>query len=306
LLPAYRSLRPLVPWQEGELPIDWARRFEREAPLVLEIGFGNGEVLAREAARRPDANFVGVERRWLRVRAALRRIADARVPNVRLLHAPAETALGWLFAPRSIAAALSLFPCPWPRRSQERERLFGARFARLLNNRLVEGGRVEIVSDDRPYLEWVVQQVGGAGFETRLETAVRRYETKYERKWSARGCDEFFALELLKREHLDAAPAEGATLETYRVERFDPDRFSPRGVRGECAVEFRDFLFDATRRRGMVRVVVAEEGLTQDFWIEISWREGGWVIRPARGSWVLPTRGAARALEQVRAAAQES
>lgn len=303
MLPAYGSLAPLVPWQTSARPMEWARCFGREAPLVLEIGFGNGEFLAREAARHPERDFLGIERRWVRVRSALRKLAFARVPNVRLLHAPAEVALDWLFAPRTLASAYALFPCPWPRRRNIHERLFGRRFVRTLNNRLVDGGTVEIVTDHLPYMDWIRGEVAGSGFESRVEAVAPRYETKYERRWTARGQGIFQRIALRKVAHDEVKPTEESDLKTHRVERFDPDRFAPEGARGECALEFRDFLFDARRRRGMVRVVVAEDDLTQDFWIEIAAREGDWHIRPARGSWVLPTRGAAHALDRVRAAA---
>ena len=35
--------------------------FGREAPLYLEIGFGNGDSLAKMAAANPDKNYIGIE-----------------------------------------------------------------------------------------------------------------------------------------------------------------------------------------------------------------------------------------------------
>src|ERR1700759_1533604 len=40
---------------------DWRAHFGRLAPLVLEIGFGNGEQLVSSSQNEPDKNFVGVE-----------------------------------------------------------------------------------------------------------------------------------------------------------------------------------------------------------------------------------------------------
>src|SRR2546425_8321390 len=45
------------------------------------------------------------------------------------------------------------------------------------------------------------------------------------------------------------------------------------------------------RSKGMVWVFVAEEGLTQDFWIEIVRSGADWAIRPARGCGIVPTVG---------------
>ena len=81
----YLSLHPLLLWQHIERPIDWPRHFGRVAPLEVEIGFGNGEFLLREAQQHPDWNLVGIELAWASVQRGLRKIAQTCTPNVRLL-----------------------------------------------------------------------------------------------------------------------------------------------------------------------------------------------------------------------------
>jgi hypothetical protein len=56
----------------------------------------------------------------------------------------------------------------------------------------------------------------------------------------------------------------------------------------------------------MVWVFVAEEGLTQDFWIEIVHTGTAWAIRPARGCGIVPTVGVQCALDLVRDTAQQT
>ncbi|MGI9248917.1 MAG: tRNA (guanosine(46)-N7)-methyltransferase TrmB, partial [Woeseiaceae bacterium] len=41
--------------------IDFDSLFSRHAPLVLEIGFGNGDTLVQQAAENPEMSFLGVE-----------------------------------------------------------------------------------------------------------------------------------------------------------------------------------------------------------------------------------------------------
>jgi hypothetical protein len=86
---------------------------------------------------------------------------------------------------------------------------------------------------------------------------------------------------------------------TYHVEHFDPERFQPMDERGDTVAEFKEFLYDPKRNKGMVMVVVAEENLTQQFWIEIGRDREQWYIRPARGCGVVPTPGVQRALDLV-------
>ncbi len=41
-------------------PLDFTRLFERVAPVVVEIGLGNGETLSQHAANQPEYNFLGI------------------------------------------------------------------------------------------------------------------------------------------------------------------------------------------------------------------------------------------------------
>jgi hypothetical protein len=51
--------------------------------------------------------------------------------------------------------------------------------------------------------------------------------------------------------------------------------------------------------KGMVRSVVGEDSLVQDFWIEIVRKQKLWHIRPANGCSIIPTAGIQRALDLV-------
>lgn len=299
----YISLAPFILWRQAERPINWAQRFGREALLEVEIGFGSGDFLTRRAQAHPERNFVGLELEWPSVRRALRKIARAGVNNVRLIQADARVAVERLFGPGSLHRLYSLFPCPWPKERHAKRRLFAHDFLELINSRLADGGEALVVTDQRPYLTWLLDQASGAGFEIHWQPIPPRFGTKYERKWHGQGQEQFYELRLLKREHIAIPSKEDAALKTYRLDCFDPDRFRPAGERGDVAVEFKEFLYDPQRRKGMVRTIVTEGSLTQHFWIEIAWGRGCWHIRPARGCEIVPTVGLQRALDLAREAA---
>ena len=300
----YISLKPLIPWREAERPIDFPARFGRSAPLEVEIGFGNGEFLVRRAGAHRARDFVGIEMEWPSTRRALRRIARANLSNVRLIQADARIALERLFLPRSVRHAYALFPSPWPLERDAGHRLFSHGFLKLFNSRLEAGGEARIVTDHRPYLDWVVEQLPRTGFEASRETIPARFDTKYERKWQTGGQDEFYELRLVKRAHHEVPLKEDVRLKTYHVPHFDPHRFKPEGERGDVIVEFKEFLYDPPRRKGMVRAFVAEENLKQEIWIQISRRESAWHIGLTRGCSFVPTVAVQLALDLVRDAAQ--
>ena len=298
----YLSLRPLVLWQEGKRPINWPQLFGREKPLEVEIGFGNGEFLARQAEAHPERNFIGIELMWGSTRRALRKIKKAGLENVRLVQGDTRIAITRLFSEESIDRVYSLFPMPWPKEKHSKHRVFSRPFLGVLNNRLVGGGEVEIVTDHEPFKNWIVEQVQAEEFSIAVELTSPSLNTKYERKWSDKGQKEFFEIQLFKRGHLSLPFPEDIPLKTYCVRHFDPDRFNPSNERGEIVVEFKDFVYDPKRLKGMVRVFVVEDDVTQNFWIEIDYGEDGWYIHVARGCQALPTVGVQHALDLVYAA----
>ncbi|HEX9779771.1 MAG TPA: hypothetical protein VGB20_00995 [bacterium] len=301
--PYYRSLAPLVAWAgDARRPIDWTNGSGRR-PLDLEIGFGRGEWLIRLAAESPGRRIIGLELEWESVKRALRRIDQARLTNVSVALVDARVALERLIAPASLSRVFALFPCPWPKEKHAKYRLFSREFLELLNSRLEPGGVVLLVTDSRPYLDWVLGETPGSGFEAGWQTNAPRFDTGYERKWSRQGQTRFYELRLRKTARLDARLKEDVPLHPHLVSNFDPERFSPEGARGEVTVEFKEFLYDAARRKGLARATVVEDRFVQEFWIELAGAPDGWHIRPAQGCRLVPTRGVQLALDLAREAA---
>ena len=44
-----------------EMDVNFADIFGNDAPIIIEIGFGNGDSLAKMAAENPDKNYIGIE-----------------------------------------------------------------------------------------------------------------------------------------------------------------------------------------------------------------------------------------------------
>src|SRR5690606_36977968 len=82
---ALDRLMPLwsIPFQRSQL--DFEQVFGREAPTILEIGFGMGETTEKIALARPQDNFLGVEVFNAGVGAMLKRIDESGLTNVRVI-----------------------------------------------------------------------------------------------------------------------------------------------------------------------------------------------------------------------------
>src|SRR5688572_15762611 len=65
-------------------PLDWPAIFGREAPVVLDLGCGNGRFLISSALRRPELNHLGLDILPLVIRYATRRANQRGLHHARL------------------------------------------------------------------------------------------------------------------------------------------------------------------------------------------------------------------------------
>jgi tRNA (guanine-N7-)-methyltransferase len=303
--PPYLSIKPLIRWQTAERPFPWESCFPEAARIHVEIGFGLGDFLVRQANEHPDWGIVGLEMGWFAIRQTLRKIALAGIKNVRLIQMDAREAFLRLFEEQTITSVDSLFPCPWPKTRHLKHRLFSRGFLKSLNGRLVSGGRIRIVTDHKDYFEWIRMEAHHTGLEVSGKTVPPQFTTKYEQKWMGLGMDRFFELTLVKQRHMTVPLKEEPTVKTHRIAFFNHKNFAPSGARDGIIVEFKDYLFDEARQRGMIRAVVLEDGFKQDFWLEVQKREHHWHIHPAKGCSIIPSAGVQRALDLVKEAAAQ-
>ena len=73
-----------------EGPIDWAGLFGRTAPVILDIGCGNGRFLLHSAVARPACDHLGVDALPVVIRYATRRANQRGLANARRRAAPAS------------------------------------------------------------------------------------------------------------------------------------------------------------------------------------------------------------------------
>jgi len=140
-------------WQFNpeELPLNPRQQFPQARRAFLEIGFGHGEVLEELVQRHPDTGFVGIERRPVRVKKALKRLHRVRATNALLIRANLELIANPLFVQGSFDEILINHPDPWPKRRHERHRLFRPETLDWLAYLLSAGGAVEVASDQAEY-----------------------------------------------------------------------------------------------------------------------------------------------------------
>jgi len=127
--------------------------FGREAPVVLEIGFGNGEHLLARAQAEPDRDFLGVEVHRPGAGRVMNRAQAANLANLRVAcHDAVEVLRDWL-PERSLAEIVVYFPDPWPKKRHHKRRLVQPAFAALAASRLAPGGLLKLATDWGEYAQ---------------------------------------------------------------------------------------------------------------------------------------------------------
>ena len=139
---------------------DWAAHFGREAPKILEIGFGMGDATARIAAQQPAVDFIGVEVHPPGVGALLQLIESEHLSNLRIIQHDAVEVLESMVSSGSLDGIHIYFPDPWHKKRHHKRRLIQPPLVALLASRLRSGGYLHCATDWQPYAEQMLEVLG--------------------------------------------------------------------------------------------------------------------------------------------------
>jgi len=131
--------------------------FGRQAPLVLEIGFGMGGATAEIAQTLPDHDFIGCEVHEPGVGALLKLIDEKQIPNIRIIQHDAVEVLRDMVGPDLLAGVHIFFPDPWHKKRHNKRRLIQPEFVAKLVQHIAPGGYLHCATDWQPYAEQMLE-----------------------------------------------------------------------------------------------------------------------------------------------------
>lgn len=196
---ALKELWPRFGIEVPDKPINLPDLFGRDAPVVMEIGFGNGDNLVDMAVADPQQNYLGVEVHEPGVGHCLLRIEATGADNVRIIrHDAVEVLRDWL--PDNCLARINLFfPDPWHKKRHHKRRIVQADFVRLLAQKLQPGGIFHVATDWPDYAEHIAEIMAASSEFRALGVApadrhITRFDTRgqklghnnWERAWCTR------------------------------------------------------------------------------------------------------------------------
>ncbi len=127
-------------------------------PLILEIGYGGGEHLARQAEENPDSRFIGCEVFTGGIGKLLEKIAGNDLSNIRLY---ADDALKLLqtLPDAVLDGVYLLYPDPWPKLRHHKRRFVSPTTLAELARVIKPGGFFRFASDIEDYANWTLAHI---------------------------------------------------------------------------------------------------------------------------------------------------
>jgi tRNA (guanine-N7-)-methyltransferase len=174
--------------------IDLAACFGRDAPYILEIGFGNGVALLDMAQHNPQRNYLGIDVHRPGVANVCTQVEKLSLTNLRVMCADVTEVLGNQIADKVWDAILIFFPDPWPKQRHQKRRLIQPAFVDLLVRKLRGNGILHLATDWEDYAKqmlnvldqhpWLENLAGRGNFS---ERPGYRPLTKYEQRGQRQG-----------------------------------------------------------------------------------------------------------------------
>jgi tRNA (guanine-N7-)-methyltransferase len=157
---AFEQLGPrfLLPYEPQ--PLGFSAAFGRNAPTILEIGFGMGEATAHIAGLMPEKNFLCCEVHEPGVGALLKRIGEQGLGNIRIVQHDAVEVIEHMLPEGSLAGVHIFFPDPWHKLRHNKRRLVQPPLVARLASRLKAGGYIHCATDWQAYARQMLEVLG--------------------------------------------------------------------------------------------------------------------------------------------------
>lgn len=166
---------------------DFGAIFKRQAPTIVEIGFGMGASLLAMAQLQPEVNFIGIEVHRAGIGSLAAELHQHEMTNVRIVDGDAVEAFKHCIPDNSLAAVQIFFPDPWPKKRHHKRRLIQTDFVTLLATKLQSQGALHCATDWQEYAEYMqavlnnearlINQQSDGGYAPKPST---RPQTKFE------------------------------------------------------------------------------------------------------------------------------
>ena len=187
---ALERLWPRYGLDEPKQAFDLAQVFGRKAPVIFEIGFGNGDHILSRATLEPQHDFIGVEVHRPGVGRLLHNAETAGLNNLRTSSHDAVEVLETWIADGALQEVVIYFPDPWHKTRHHKRRIVQPAFIELVARKMAPGGRLLLATDWAHYAEHMLEVLNAASAFKNLSADGRyvpRHSTRPKTRFEMRG-----------------------------------------------------------------------------------------------------------------------
>jgi len=159
---ALKDLFPLYGLALQDTVVDFKNVFQRTAPTILEIGFGNGSSLSEMAMNNPEQDYIGIEVHRPGVGNLLLQIEKLNLSNLRVMNEDAVDVLNKMIADNSLDAVYLFFADPWHKTRHHKRRIVQKEFVQLLRKKIKVGGVFHMATDWEGYAKHMMHVMAEA------------------------------------------------------------------------------------------------------------------------------------------------
>lgn len=141
--------------------LDLAAAFGRDAPKILEIGFGMGDATAIIASAHPENDYLGIEVHGPGVGSLLNQIQERALTNLRIIQHDAVEVLRDMIPDASLAGVHIFFPDPWHKKRHHKRRLIKPDLIALITRKLSPNGYLHCATDWEDYAIQILDVLSG-------------------------------------------------------------------------------------------------------------------------------------------------
>ncbi|QJC30021.1 tRNA (guanosine(46)-N7)-methyltransferase TrmB [Enterobacteriaceae endosymbiont of Plateumaris sericea] len=145
-------------------PINFDLIFHNNLPIIIDIGFGTGELLIDIAINNPQYNFIGIEVYIPGIINCLKNINKNKINNLKLINYNAVDVLQRMIPFNCVKLIQIYFPDPWPKLKHKKRRLLTYDFLKQVFLVLQKKGILYINTDHKEYKDYIISNVNNINY----------------------------------------------------------------------------------------------------------------------------------------------